>query len=99
MKTSIFLERLIKDKTKRNLSKMNLDGLQRIIGNTDKSVWNSMEDLFGNLFTGIQTLIHHLDNSNLEDDKMDAFREQLAIDIGKLLTIKEFFTDAKTKSK
>ena len=97
MKTSIYLEKLIKDKSKRNLSKMNLEGLMQVIEKTDKKVWNSMEDLFGNLFTGIQTLIHHIDNSDLSDEKMDVFREQLAIDIGKILTIKEIFTDAKNK--
>lgn len=97
MRVSDYLEKYTKNKENRKLSSLNEDGIKKIISTTDKSVWNSMEDLFGNLFTNFQGLYHHLENSNINDSEKDAIINEIAKNISIILTIKEYFTEAKEK--
>jgi len=98
MNVTQYLDNLLRDKTQRLLSKMNHEGLTQIVQKTDKQVWNSMEDLFGNLFTNLQSIQLHLDNNKLDEKHKDGLNKELARSIGQILTLKEYFTEAKQKS-
>ena len=93
-----YLNNLIRDKAERQLSKMSHEGILEILKKTDKSVWNSMEDLFGNLFTNLQSIQLHLDNNQMDEKHIDGLNKEIARSIGQVLTIKEYFTEAKQKS-
>jgi hypothetical protein len=95
MSITKYLEKYVKNRDKRQLSKMNDRGLEAIIASSDINILNSMEDLFGNLFTNFQTLFLHLENSNLTEEQRDALIEEVSKNISQLLTLKEYFTNAK----
>lgn len=98
MTTTEYIEKMMRDKNSRKLSKLSEDGITEIIKKTDKNVWNSMEDLFGNLFTNFHNIIHHLENTNISEDHKESLNEELAKNISTILTLKEYFTDAKHRS-
>ncbi len=95
MTISKYLDKYMKSKDIRALSKLNHDGIEKIIKNTDEFVWNSMEDLFGNLFTNFNSLIHYIENKDLSEEQKNTVNEELAKSISILATIRDYFTAAK----
>ncbi len=98
MTISQHIEKYLKNKDSRNLSQLNHDGIEKIIQNTDSYVWNSMEDLFGNLFTNFQSLIPYIENKTLSEEQKDSVNSEIAKSITILATIRDYFTQAKKNS-
>jgi translation initiation factor 2 alpha subunit (eIF-2alpha) len=98
MKITQYIEKYMKNADSRKLSELNDKGLKEIIKNTDSSVWTSMEDLFGNLYTNFQSLSLYLENPDLSKEQKDSINKELAKSISMIATIRDYFTEAKQKA-
>jgi predicted house-cleaning noncanonical NTP pyrophosphatase (MazG superfamily) len=94
MNVSDYLSDIIKDSTRREINIKTYKKIVEMIKRSDKDIWNSMEDLFGNLFTNIQLLLLHIEGG-IAEPLNEKFKEELAQNIGIILSVKEVFTGAK----